>query len=154
MKQPTMPECSCKAFNSSFDFQHDNRSVVPCKDSGHSTEYRYINQSSNHLAKYRVDGGLILNGAKCDFLLLSCEQKRAYFIELKGSDILHAIEQIDKSIDSLKSNLAGFAFFARIVLTKVSTIDLKSTKLVKLEKRLKSLDGNLKKQTRLLKEIV
>ena len=155
MKQTTISECNCKAFNSNFEFQHDNRNIVPFKDKGHSTEYRYKNQSSNHLAKYRVDGGLISDdGAKCDFLLLVCEQKQSYFIELKGSDMIRAIEQIDRSIDKLKTDLSNFAFFARIVLSRINTTDLKSTKFLKLEKKVKSLKGDLKKTNRLLEEVI
>lgn len=156
MKQlKIMPECNCKAFNTNFEFQHDNRSRVIIKDKGHSTEYRYLNQSSNHLAKYRVDNGLIAdNDAKCDFLLLNCEQKKSYFIELKGSNLIHAIDQIDRSIDELKSQLSEFSIFARIVVTRVNTIDLKNTKFLKLDKKVKSLKGDLKKQTRLLEETI
>jgi hypothetical protein len=155
MKQPTMPECNCKSFSNNFEFQHDKRPVVSFKDKGHPTEYKYINQSASHLAKYRVDGGLISDSdAKCDFLLLNCEQKQSYFIELKGSDIIRAVEQIDRSIDMLKDKLSDFAFFARIVLTRVNTIDLKSSRLIKLEKKVKSLQGNLKKQSRLLEEAI
>jgi len=150
-----MPECNCKAFNHSFDFQHDDRRIVPFRDKGHSTEYRYVNHSSDHLAKYRVDGGLIADeGAKCDYLLLNCEKKQSYFIELKGCDLIHAVDQIDRSIEELKNNLPGFAFFARIVLTRVNTTDLHHLKFLRLEKKVKSMKGNLKKQTRLLEETV
>jgi hypothetical protein len=151
-----MPECNCKTCDTRHaEFQHDSRSIVPCKDKGHATEYRYINQSNNHLAKYRVDGGLISdNDAKCDFLLLNCERKQAYFIELKGSDIIHAIEQIDRSIDMLKPSLPEFAVFARVVISRVNTINLKNTKLLKLERKVKSMHGNLDKKTRLLVETV
>jgi hypothetical protein len=107
------------------------------------------------LAKYRVDGGLIADGGvKCDYLLLICEKKQSYFIELKGSDISRAIDQIDRSIDVLKGKLLGFAFFARIVLTRMNTISLKNPKLIKLEQKVESLNGNLKKKTRLLEETV
>lgn len=148
-----MPECNCKSFNSDDEFQHDNRSIVSFKDKGHSTEYRYINQSADHLAKYRVDGGLISdNGAKCDFLLLNCEKKQSYFIELKGSDLIRAIEQIDRSIDILKNKLCDFAFFARIVVSRVNTTDLKNMELLRLEKKVKSLKGNVRKHSRLLEE--
>ena len=106
-----MPECNCKTFNNSFDFQHEKRSVVPCADKGSKIKYIYHNKSSDFLSKYRVDGGLIADdGAKCDYLLLNCEKKQSYFIELKGSDISSAIDQIDRSIDVLKSDLPGFAF--------------------------------------------
>ena len=155
MKQPITPVCNCKAFGSHFEFQHDSRKIASVKDKGHPTEYRYINQSANHLAKYRVDGGLISDHeAKCDFLLLNCEQKRSYFIELKGSDLIRAIEQIDRSIEVLKVELTGFNFFARIVLTRVNTVDLRSAKWISLEKKVKSLNGDLKKQTKLLEEAV
>ena len=143
-------KCNCTPFDNHFDFRHKNRSIVPFKDKGKGrSKYIYKNQSVNHLAKYKIDGGLISDNApKCDFLLLNCEQKQSYFIELKGSDMICAVEQIDRSIEMLKNKLPGFAFFARIVLTRVNTIDLKDTKLPKLKKKLKSLNGNLKKSSR------
>ena len=149
-----MPECNCKPFNICYDFQHDNRTIASFKDTGHSTEYRYVNPKANHLAKYRVDGGLISdNNPKCDYLLLNCEEKQSYFIELKGSDIIRAVEQINRSIDVLKCNLPDFTCFARIVLSRVNTTDLKNIQLLKLEKKVKMLKGDLKKKTRLLEEV-
>jgi len=145
--------CYCKKIQSDFEFQHKNHSIVSFKDKGHATEYRYVNQSNHHLAKYIVDNGLIKDsGDKCDFLMLNCELKQSYFIELKGSDLIHAVEQIDRSIDLIKGSLPEFSFYARIVVTRVNTIDQKSIKLLRLEKKLKSLNGNLKKQSRLLEE--
>ena len=115
----------------------------------------YINGSSNNLAKYLVDGKLIAdNDPKCDFLILNCERCQSYFIELKGSDIIHAFEQINRTIDLLRPDLANFSLFARIMLTKVSTVGTKSTQLVKLAKKLKALNGNLKYKTRVLEDVV
>jgi len=146
-------KCNCKLFNRNFEFQHDNRKIVSFKDQGHATEYRYENKRSDYLAKYKIDQGLISdNGAKCDFLLLNCQQKQAYFIELKGSDISRSIEQIDRSIDKLLPYLSGFSCYARIVLSRVNTIALKNPKFLKLDKKIKSLRGDLKKQCRLLEE--
>jgi len=129
---------------------------VPFWDKGHSTEYRYINLSSDHLAKYRVDGGLIMDGGvKCDFLLLNCEKKQAYFIELKGSDIFHAIDQISRSIDLLKDHLKNFAVFARIVVTRVNTTNLKNDRrYLKLKRKVESLHGNFKEQSKKLVDTV
>jgi hypothetical protein len=148
-----MPECNCKPFPSHFEFLHDDRSVAVLKDKGASTEYRYENKSKDHLSKYRIDGGLIASGAKCDYLLLNCEKKKAFFIELKGSDFIHAIEQIDKSIDVLKSDLpATFSIHARIVCTRANTINLRDTRFLKLERKVKKLGGDLEKQTTKLVE--
>ena len=151
----TTPECHCKAFEHSFEFQHENRKKVLFKDKGRST-YLYINRSAAHLAKYRVDGGLIPgDGVKCDDLLLNCEKKRAYFIELKGSDIIRAIQQIDRSIDQLKGDLSGFAFFARIVVTRVNVTHLeKNSQYLRLERKIKSLCGNIEKKSREFEETV
>lgn len=151
----TMTKCNCKAFNKHFEFQHKQMPIVNCIDKGSKTKYIYRNNSSNFLSKYRVDGGLIEdNDAKCDYLLLNCDKKQSYFIEMKGSDLIQAINQIDRSINLLKKDLAGFSFFARIVLTRVNTVDLRDSRLMRLEKKVNSLNGNLKKQSRLLEDIV
>jgi len=152
LKQSKMPHCNCKIFNTDFEFQHEQRSIVICKDKG-KNQYIYENQGKDFLSKYRIDDGLIADdGAKCDFLLLNCNKQHAYFIELKGSDIIHAIEQIDRSIDILKPQLADSKIFARIVLTRVNTNELKNPKYLRLEKKVKSQNGNLKQQSRELKE--
>ena len=148
-------KCSCRAFEGHSEFQHEQMAVVSCTDIGSKTKYIYNNQSSDSLSKYKVDGGLIADdGAKCDYLLLNCEKKRSYFIELKGSDIIHAIEQIDRSIDLLKKELSDFSFFARIILTRVNTHDLRDPRLEKLVRKVKALNGDLKKQSRLLEDRV
>jgi len=148
--------CCCKAFNAHSVFQHERRNVVLCTDKGSKTKYVYNNQSSDYLSNYRVDGGLISydETRKCDYLLLNCEKKQSYFIELKGSDIISAVDQIDKSIDLLKNKLPGFSFFARIVLTRVNTHDLRDPRLEKLERKVNTLNGDLKKQSRFLEDIV
>jgi hypothetical protein len=147
-----MSNCKCKVFNHDFEFQHERRSVVSCSDRG-SVIYRYHNESSDFLSEYQVDGGLINDSnAKCDFLLLNCNKKYSFFIELKGSDISRAIDQIDRSIDVLKDNLSGFSIFGRIVLTRVNTPNLDKLKIKKLERKLSSFNGNLKKQTKLIEE--
>jgi hypothetical protein len=146
-----MPGCNCKAFNNSFEFQHEVKKNVSFKDKGRP-EYRCNNPDADHLAKYRVDGGLITDDAKCDYLLLNCEKKQSYFIELKGCDLIHAIEQIDKSIEKLKHCLPDFKIFARIVLTRVNTVDLRDTRYMRLKKKVKQLNGNLLHQSKKLEE--
>jgi hypothetical protein len=148
------PKCNCKPFDSHFEFQHEQRTTVICKDKGSKPKYIYDNRSSDYLTKYRVDGGLIDNsGAKCDYLLLNCNKSQSFFIELKGSDIIHAIEQIDRSIDLLKDKLAGLSVFARIVVTRVNTPVLKDTRYLRLKKKVESLNGNLSYKSKELTDI-
>jgi hypothetical protein len=149
-----MPTCKCKLFSHSFEFQHEQRTNVSFTDKGSKTKYVYDNRSNDSLSKYRIDGGLIADGdAKCDYLLLNCDKRKSFFIEIKGSDLIHAVEQIDRSIDLLKSSMLDFSIFARIVLTRVNTTDLKNTKYLKLEKKVKALKGDLKKQNRIMTEV-
>lgn len=145
---------SCKPFETCFEFHNQNRKIVTLTDKKSSTTYIYENNSSNKLTKYRVDDCLIDDhNSKCDFLLLNCDKKESYFVELKGSDLIKAVEQIDRSIDLLHSKFKDFSVNGRIVLTRVNTTDLKNTKLIRLEEKIKRLNGNLKKQTRQMTEV-
>ena len=91
---------TCKPFDNCFDFESQNIKIVTFTDMKSSTTYTYENNSLNTLTKYRVDGCLINDERpKCDYLLLNCSKKKSYFIELKGSDLIKAVEQINSSID-------------------------------------------------------
>ncbi|NBP68858.1 MAG: hypothetical protein EBR30_20195 [Cytophagia bacterium] len=144
---------SCEPFKNCSEFTSDKRATVTCSDKKSSTTYIYNNPNSDRLSKYRVDGCLINdNSAKCDYLLLNCDKSKSYFIELKGSDLIRAVEQIDRSIDLLEHALADYSVSARIVVTRVNTLDLKNTKYIKLERKVKNLNGDLKKQSRQMTE--
>ena len=52
--------------------------------------------------KIIVDGCEITEGIRCDFLLLASGIE--YYIELKGQDINHAIEQIERTLRVLSSD--------------------------------------------------
>jgi hypothetical protein len=83
-------------------------------------------------------------GKQCDYLFLSCDTNLAFFIELKGSDLLQAIDQLDQSIDRYRHRVAGFAINARIVLSRVQTPDIRSSKRLRFEKKIKDLGGTVR----------
>ena len=61
-------------------------------------------------------------------LILACEDKSAFFVELKGHDLEKAIAQIDSSITKLnEQNLQDFKIYARIVLNRNPTPDINSS---------------------------
>ncbi|NER21632.1 MAG: hypothetical protein F6J86_14165 [Symploca sp. SIO1B1] len=80
-----------------------------------------------------VDGCLIQSQgkAKCDYIIIVCNTQKqedssnrefcdnVYFVELKGRDFLHAVDQLTQTINDFKSQVNG-KLFARIVLSKVS----------------------------------
>ncbi|MFQ3575773.1 MAG: hypothetical protein SNJ77_04990 [Cytophagales bacterium] len=135
---------NCKPYDKCFEIAEQKIKIVTCSDAKSNIKFTYENDSLDSLTKYKVDGCLINDeDPKCDFLLLNCTKSISYFVELKGSDLIKAIEQIESSINLLHKDFKDYSVEARIVLTRVNTIDLKSSKQIKLERRLKKLNGEL-----------
>lgn len=107
--------------------------------------FRIINEGEFNMHVYQVDPCLIndKNQQKCDYLLLieKKSDRRAYFVELKGTRIPDAINQVHNSINLLYKLLHEHKIFARIVGKRV-TPDIKSRR-AKLDEKLKRFGGNL-----------
>jgi len=142
------------------DFINAVHAIVPVTDKdGGKSELRYENVSRSHLTKYRIDGCLLpqeTGKRKCDHLLLNIDLSKAYFIELKGSDLNSAVEQIGTALTSLYDVLQRHQYVphGQIVLTRVNTTDLPKTSLKRLENRFKKLSGTLEKtsQRKIIRE--
>lgn len=106
-------------------------------------EFIVRNPKEKLIIAYHVDGCLIKQGKCCDYLVIITEDRVAHFIELKGTDIEKAVEQLNISIDQLLSALKGNKINAWIVSSRVKTPAIKSTKIMKLQKKLKQLNGKL-----------
>ncbi|MCL6754171.1 hypothetical protein KBT16_25620 [Nostoc sp. CCCryo 231-06] len=119
----------------------DNRRTIVVRDSGNSQEYRVTNSSSKEFCKIRVDNCLIREGEKCDYLILDCQDKLAFFVELKGQDLKKAFTQIDSSINILIDEIQDFKIYARIVLNRTPSPNINSSMEIKLKKRLKRHNG-------------
>lgn len=119
----------------------DRRNVAKVEENGKMIQF--INNKKKKIALYRVDGCILDEGIKCDFLFLVVEDKKAFFIELKGSDIEKAVQQILKTVEQLQSSLPKYMLDARIITTRVRTPALKSTYIMKLEKMLRQTGGKL-----------
>ena len=115
---------------------------------GKKSNYRLVNSAENYMAVCRVEDCLIKDGDRCDYLLFDCEAEKAYFIELKGSNLSKAVGQIDNTLTNLINQIyPKFKISARIVLTRVNTHALTDTAYKRLEKRVKNLGGTLKKSS-------
>jgi hypothetical protein len=120
-----------------FVIQHKNQSyttnhqypkggTIVCEEEKSKYVYKY--NCGEKFLKLQIDGGLISdqNIQKCDYLLLNYTEKdgNAYyhsiFIELKGSNVIHACEQISETIKRLGVQLKGSELHARIVPSKMS----------------------------------
>jgi hypothetical protein len=120
----------------------DNKPIIVAKDKNEQSEYRAKNDGKKECCKIRVDGCLITIGTRCDFLILNCCDKTAFFVELKGSDLVKSIRQIDASITQLSEQLKDFKLYARSVLRKVRSPALNSSDERKLKKKLRKINGS------------
>ena len=76
-----------------------------------------INERSHEIRQFRIDSGVIAKNAevlRCDYLVANDTARRAYFIELKGSDVKKAMRQIDNTV-AMTKDLDGYAVFPRII---------------------------------------
>jgi len=130
-------------------FFSDNRSIIALEQKRKS--YIGINSNKKKFFCYIPDKMYSNKEEACDYLLLNQNDKLAYFIELKGSDVLKAVDQISNSLDLYFKHINGFEINARIV-SRSNVTDLKYSKFTELNERIKKLGGTLKKQNNKLEE--
>jgi len=68
--------------------------------SENKSKVTFLNINNKRIKKIIIDGCVITSGIRCDYLLV--DNNRYLFIELKGSDVYHAISQIHQTIRTLK----------------------------------------------------
>lgn len=76
------------------------------------------NKARDDVRHFQIDGGVLPKGKdpeRCDFLLLNDSNQRAYFIELKGSDIKKAISQIETTVAMIVDSLPEYTIYKRII---------------------------------------
>lgn len=99
---------------------------------------RFHNSQRSLYKKVKIDGGALHEGAKCDNMLCSADEHEERYIELKGSDIPHAIVQLRTTILKLGEHDGNRHSY--VVCTKVApriTTAIQKAK-VEFRKRLKS----------------
>lgn len=124
---------------------------VVSKENGR--EHRAHNVNAKTVFQYHVDGDVIREGMRCDFLVMVEEGRMAYLIELKGSDIGHAVLQLDATERHLRSELAGWTMRYRIVCTKSRTHSLESAAFKRFKKAHREAGEFICKENRLEEEI-
>ncbi len=94
-----------------------NDAEIVSKEKGNLCQHRAVNQARDCVRQYRIDG-IVISGTeqkRCDFLVFNDVNKRAYFIELKGSHVVDALEQFAVTEKTLMTDLEGYTKFYRIV---------------------------------------
>lgn len=99
----------------------DCRKEAVCEE--RKKRYSLLNDGGYLISKFHMDGGVVrdeITAQKCDFLLVIDDPNcpTAVFVELKGKDIGHALEQLQSSIDRYGADLKR-RVCARIVCNSV-----------------------------------
>ncbi|MCT7971024.1 hypothetical protein [Laspinema olomoucense] len=155
--------CTCQEFETHYPdcTSCSDRKIITAQENGR--KYIFNNFSQRRVCKVRVDDCVITSQeqCKCDYLFIVCNPEQVeeeklqsleqlYFVELKGKDLIHAVEQLTQTIDHFKPPLNQAQVFGRVVLSKspsVKSIE-NDAKVVRLKKLLRKYQGNLEYSSR------
>lgn len=128
-----------------------NAVQIISKDKGNPQFHKGKNVKRAHVTHYKIDGNVIRTGSRCDFLLLNEDAQMAYLIELRGSDLVKAAEQLEATERVLHSELSKYELQYRIVANKCKTQAIHSSAYRKYQIRWK---GRLIQGTGVIEEII
>lgn len=85
--------------NSNNCSQNFSNPIITFKDRGNPQQLTIHNPNLYEVIKTRVDSCMIVNGLRCDFMMEIVDRNylgkfREYYIELKGTDLTKALNQI------------------------------------------------------------
>jgi len=128
-----------------------NDKIVLVKENKRS--FKIINSSRVFINKVKVDKCFIKDGKRCDYLFeIECNNiKKVFYIELKGKDLKHAIEQILATIEVCKSSHKGIKKYAFVILSRYPKED---SSIQKQKRLLKSQGIKFKSATNLHEEVI
>lgn len=119
---------------------HNARIVV----SERRSSFQISNPTGKLVCKTKIDGCYLQGQKSCDYLIVDCSDKKAYFVELKGSHVLHAFDQIQRTMSHLRRDLVGYCCFARVVPTKVPVPNIQNnSRTLALRRAFRALGGDL-----------
>ncbi len=95
------------------------------------SKFRLQNPKRASIKVVQIDDCVIQEGIRCDYLLILPNEQELY-IELKGSDVKHAVEQISRTIDLLACNSQSLPKLCFIVSTRCP---INSTEVQNIKKK-------------------
>lgn len=129
----------------------NNRVIV--KSEGNA-QVRIKNDNEEKAVIIHIDGCVITGSdrQRCDYLILRCEQNKAYLVEFKGSNLEHAYSQIDSTLTIIDDlGFSGYPVDAIIVLTRTPIVNYRSSSRIALQRKLARKGGQIISQNRTVK---
>lgn len=99
-------------------------------------EHRGKNIARCNVRQFKIDGGVFKDETtpRCDYLLLNDDRTTSYYIELKGSDLPKAIEQLEHTISMIAPSIPDYTVFRRIVY-RTGSHKIRESKVVLWQKK-------------------
>lgn len=128
----------------------DKRAILSVTENART--YRILNPRGLRLLCYRVDGGMLISGRRCDYAIGVTDDMRLFLVELKGKNLREAAAQLLATLDVIAHRVQSCSVHARVVLSKFPRPDLRASTVIALERKLASWKGSFKRQCRELDE--
>lgn len=96
------------------------------------SKFCLVNSKKTKVRVIRVDGCAIKEGIRCDYLIILSNEQELY-VELKGSDVKHAVEQIEATIQKLTTNIST----SKLCFISSSRCPITSTEIQNLKRKFK-----------------
>ena len=137
------------------------RECSECKNSKNITikenkrVFTIKNSTTKNINIVKVDDCLIKNGQKCDYLFeIECEDlKEILYVELKGKDLNHALEQILTTIEFCKNNYSHH-YYTRKAFVVLSRYPKEDSSIQKRKRALKRQNITLRTATNKHEEVI
>lgn len=97
-------------------FRAGTHSTFSCTEN--NCTYIGKNPNDKEIRQYKIDGEVFPKNSsplRCDYLFLNDTNRVAYYVELKGTDIFHAIEQIQQTEKEIQPSIREYAVYRRII---------------------------------------
>ncbi len=72
----------------------------------------------------KIDGCVITEGLRCDYLVIT-ENKIENYVELKGSNILHAVKQLEQTISKVSEDPTRWVKYCFVISTRCPLLTTK-----------------------------
>lgn len=124
-------------FEEKYSACRKDQKLIVSRESGNVHILR--NHDSFSVFQFHVDGKIIKDSCeeRCDYIVEAQKPPRllAYVIELKGSDLNKALDQIESTIHMLGERLKGYQILPRVVIHKTMTHDIQGSRCRRFRKR-------------------
>lgn len=142
---------SCDNFKNHQCASCNRESIISAEEN--KKIYKFFNTNKSLVCKIIIDNCYIVQGERCDYLILDCENRKAIFIELKGKNISKACSQIIATILWTKNTIINFSIYARIIVSKYSHPNISNDpRRLRLKRICRENSGNLIIKERLYTE--